>query len=446
MEPGLYVTFFRTGEPRAAELPPVGPLEHLVLREGVLIATRKEVLQVDESIEANASRWIEAELELQRAMGNEPGGAVRPHLRIAARDGVYLRFASFGEFAEPNPAPELGPYAVVTVGSRGIEGDGDLLAVPTGSKRALWDLTSTAGKDLAGVVRPDIAFRSKGTDYHAGIRPVVVQPATKSAPAPVIRGSVVPPARTPLDRPPEPLTAPAQPRPALAGGPGATTPTRPREVGRAPARMTAVPAAALGPAGGSSLLTRVSTIPRRTRPIDFGPTQSEGSLEWAEALWRMRLVIMGVLVLLVAVTGLVGIKSIPSTPSVNIVPIGKTVVGARWDYTVGNVARGTSAGNATPRGVYLLVRIGLKNQASEGAILFPTAFGLVDGTGAEYPALSESDSAYRSAGNTTGQYVWPKTFPVGQTLVATVIFDIPPSVSGLQFVIHEVPQTRVRLE
>ena len=42
MEPGLYVTFFTEGEPLDGELPPVGPLEHLVVRDRSLLAQRND--------------------------------------------------------------------------------------------------------------------------------------------------------------------------------------------------------------------------------------------------------------------------------------------------------------------------------------------------------------------------------------------------------------------
>ena len=141
MEPGLYVTFFSAGEPFAEELPPVGPLEHLVVRDRSIVADRKDVHQSDHF--GSGGRWLEAELELQRAIGRERGGARRPDLRIGAPQGVYLRFVSFDEAAEPDPVPELGPYAVIVVGRRGVEADGKLLATRSGPKQTLWELTPT---------------------------------------------------------------------------------------------------------------------------------------------------------------------------------------------------------------------------------------------------------------------------------------------------------------
>ena len=106
MEPGLYLTFFNEGEPFDAELPPVGPLEHVVVRDGSLVADRKDSQEADHC--AAGGRWIEAESELRRATGREPGAAKRSGLRIAAPEGLVLRFVSFGVAAEQDTVPELG--------------------------------------------------------------------------------------------------------------------------------------------------------------------------------------------------------------------------------------------------------------------------------------------------------------------------------------------------
>src|SRR5438093_1105749 len=166
MEPGLYLTFFAEGETLDQELPPVGPLEHVVIRARQIVADRAKVHR--SAGPAAGGRSNEAELELQRALGSEPGGARRPHLRIAALGGVYLRFASFGDPAEQRPLPELGPYRVVVLGPRGVEADGELLAAPSGRTSARWELTGRAAKHGKEFM-PDIAFRTRLTSYHAGL-------------------------------------------------------------------------------------------------------------------------------------------------------------------------------------------------------------------------------------------------------------------------------------
>ena len=61
MEPGLYVTFFTQGSSFENDLPPVGPLEHLVIVDRRIVADRKSVHHTDGL--GGGNRWIQAELE-----------------------------------------------------------------------------------------------------------------------------------------------------------------------------------------------------------------------------------------------------------------------------------------------------------------------------------------------------------------------------------------------
>src|SRR6266568_2667464 len=115
MPSGFFVTFFDADEPQARELPPVGSLDHLVACRDQLIAERISVLQADD-LGVPIDRWLEAELELQHATGEEPGGPKRQSMRVRARDGVFLRFAVFGDANEGERTAELGPFAGVVVG------------------------------------------------------------------------------------------------------------------------------------------------------------------------------------------------------------------------------------------------------------------------------------------------------------------------------------------
>jgi len=126
---------------------------------------------------------------------------------------VYLRFVSFGDSAEADPVPELGPYAVVVVGRRGVEADGDSLATRAGTNLNLWELTGVGGSALVGVIRPDIAFRTRSTTYHpeitpfrrgatpAPMRPVAAPVAVAAAPAAATRVAEPPRAQRPPEDP-----------------------------------------------------------------------------------------------------------------------------------------------------------------------------------------------------------------------------------------------------
>jgi len=421
VEPGLYVTFFTQGTSFENDLPPVGPLEHLVILDRRIVADRKSVHHTDGL--GGGNRWIQAELELQRAMGNEPGGARHPDIRVGAPGGVYLRFASFGDAPEPNAVPELGPFAIVVLGRNGLEADGELIATRTGTKRTLWELTRAAGKKLEGVVRPDIAFRSSTTVYHPKVRAAQPRPAIVSR---IARPPASPPAVAPAPHESKSPAAAQIPAPTVA-----------RPVERGPAPPTGIDE----PTG--TLLNRITATPRVE---ERRSVQRNEDSSWREILWRARLVITTALVVAVVVFGFTSLRTSLTTPSTNVVGIGKVISGPRWDYQVDSVSRAPTAGRARPQGVYLVVRVAATNRGSAGARIVPRDFVVVDASGGEHTALPETDPAYFSDQNTNSPYVWTNSYPVGRTAPLTLIFDVSPSLKGLQLVAAEVPGTRVRLD
>ena len=398
MDPGLYVTFFTEGEPFDRELPPVGPLEHLVVRDRMLMADRKN----GETDPTGSGRWVEAERELRRATGQEPGGASRPDLRIGAPEGVYLRFVSFGEPAEQDVVPELGPYAVVVIGRRGVEADGDALATRTGSAQNLWQLTGVGGNAFVGVTRPDIAFRTRSTAYHPGIKPL----RRGASPGATAGRSAVPAAATEIAAPPQSARALEEQSPTL----------RDRIGSERPAYAAAT----------------VETDPR----------------EWGGALWQLRYFIIAALVVLLVVFSVPSIRSFltVSTGAVATVGVGTLLTAPNWTYNVGNVRRVATIGTAQARGTYIVVQVAATNRGPANAQLQPSNFSLVAGTGEEYAAQPVTSGAYSSTLNPASPYAWPTVFPVGRAVVAPLIFEVNPSVTGTQLVIADVPTTRVRLE
>ena len=399
MEPGLYLTFFTQGEAFDRELPPVGPLEHVVVRDRILVADRKD--GENEPFEVGG-RWVEAERELRRATGQEPGGATRPDLRIGAPEGVYLRFVSLGEAAEHDAVPELGPYAVVVIGRNGVEADGDPLATRKGSGQRLWELTGVGGSAFVGVIRPDIAFRTRSTAYHPEIKPFragVVPVASKSQPAaPVASARAAEPTRS--ARPPE--------------DPGLT------------------------------LRDRIGS----ERPTYASAALEADSREWGGAAWQLRYGIIGALIVLLAVFSVPSIRSLMTggTPVSATVGVGTSLTAPTWTYNVGNVRRVATIGTSKARGTYLVVQVAATNRGPATAQLQPSNFSLSAGSGEEYAAQPATSGVYASALNPNSSYVWPTEFPVGRTVVVPLVFEVNPSVTGTQLVISDVPATRVRLE
>ena len=409
MEPGLYLTFFSEGEPFAEELPPVGPLEHVVVRDGSLVADRKDGQEPDPF--GGGIRWMEAETELRRATGKEPGGVQRSDLRIAAPEGVYLRFVAFGDAAEHDSIPELGPYAVVVVGKRGVEADGDPLATRSGSNGNHWELTGVGGSAFVGVVRPDIAFRTRSTTYHPEINQFRTGATPRPTPTPAPAPQAVPP-------PPSPPIAPRVVDP-------------PRAVEDA----------------GLTLRDRIGSEPSTAR-TGYMTAAQDDEREWGGAAWRLRFLIIGALVVLLAVFSVPSIRSALTGggPTTATVGVGTAINSPEFTYNVGSVRRVSRIGASQPRGTYLVVQVGVTNRGRAGVQLEPSNFTLAAPSGEQYAPSSVTSGVYSGDSNPDSAYIWPAEFPVGRQVVVPLIFDVNPSVSGTQLVIFDVPTTRVRLE
>jgi hypothetical protein len=400
VEPGLYLTFFREGEPIDGELPPVGPLEHVVVRGRSLIADRKDG---GSDLFGGGGRWVEAENELRRATGKEPGGPKRSDLRIAGPEGVYLRFVSFGDPAEHDPLPELGPYAVVVVSGRGIEADGDVLASRTRSNQ-LWELTGVGGSAFVGVIRPDIAFRTRSTAYHPEVNTFRAGAKPSGAPS----AAAAPPATA------RALEPPRQQR--LSEDPGLT------------------------------LRNRLGSEPSRAR-TGYIVAEAE-EREWGGAAWRLRYLIIGALVVLLAVFSVPSIRSLfeGEGPNSNTVAAGIPVTSPGWTYNVGNVRRIPQIGAAQAVGTYMVVRVSATNRGPASAQLEPRNFMLTAATGEQYAAQPTTSAVYSGGANPGSSYTWPTEFPVGRAVIVPLIFEVNPAIDGTQLVILDVPTTRIRLQ
>jgi len=403
VDPGLYVTFFTEGEPMDGELPPVGPLEHVVVRDGALIADLKDGGWSD--VFGAGPRWTEAKHEFRRATGMEAGGANRPDLRIGGPEGVYLRFVSFGEAAEHDPIPELGPYAVVVVGRNSVEADGDPLATRMGTTKNLWELTGVGGSAFLGVIRPDVAFRTRSTTYHREIKPF--RPGA--------------PAGTAAPTLPAPAPAPAR----------VVQPARPQRPPEDP---------------GLTLRDRVGSKPTTTRS-SYKVAEPE-QREWGGAAWRLRYLIIGALLVLIGVFSVPSVRSLlgGGGPTAEAVAAGTAVSSPGWTYNVGSVRRVARIGASQARGTYIVVQIAATNRGPGAAQVSPSNFTLVAASGEQYAAQPTTSGVYSSAANPDSSYLWPADFPVGRAVVVPLIFEVNATTSGAQLVIVDLPTTRIRLE
>src|SRR5258708_7191825 len=108
-ETGVCLQFYDDGEHLDRELPPLGPFELLIIRHNRIIGDREQV-EHDMMGLGSVERWLEAELELRRALGDEPGGVRRSHMRIRApRGDIIVRFYDYGGH-QPPKVPELRPF------------------------------------------------------------------------------------------------------------------------------------------------------------------------------------------------------------------------------------------------------------------------------------------------------------------------------------------------
>jgi hypothetical protein len=499
MESGLYVTFFNRDEAHDRELPPVGPLDHVVLRHKQLVAERSTVQQAQE-LGVAIDRWLESELELQRATGEEPGGTTRPDLRIAARDGVFIRFAVFGEARERDVVPEAGPFAVVVVGPRTVEGDGQLLASRAASDLAAWELTNGVGNDFAGLHKPDVAFRATSGAYHESIAPApaartpIIEPpraAPAFVPPPRVEPAFTPPPRVapsvitpPVEREPlfkpretEPLFTPRETEPLFKPReerPAYTPPPPPAEdVSALTAQDVELIQRIEKERAEDTLRARVQEEERRRLGVDettddaattwamrYRPQTSEGTATddrgapAGSLLWRLRFVLIGILLVSVGLYTFTAIRS-GTAAGVNSVQqqqlqtvgIGSKVTGTRWEWVVNGVQRVNEAGSARAAGVFFVVRVGATNKGTEGAQLSPSEFSLIDANGVEHAAAGLSSGAYQSQTNPGSPNVWPQGFPIGRATTFNVVFDIDPALGrGMLLGVTDLPRTRIRLD
>ena len=472
METGLFVTFFQPGEAFDRELPPVGPLVHVVARPRQLVAERSAVHQAPD-VDVAIDRWLEAELELQRALGEEPGGTKRSEMRVTARDGVFVRFAVFGDARERDAVGELGPFAVVVVGRRRIEADGQVLATRGSSDLAAWELTTAAGNDAAGTHRPDVAFRARGGAFHPAITAVAAPVAVASEPVIAAEPEPVAPPPPPVYTPPPVHESPPPDTPlatvtAATEEPSALTPAdlaliermdRQREEEQLRARMLEEERRRLGvDATEDPALTWAMRYREQTAASE-GATRAavartSGGLGVGEMLWRMRFAILGILVIALGAYGFLSFRNggavslgAGGAQTFDTAGIAQKVSSARWDYVVNGVQRTQTAGTSRPNGMYYVVRIGVTNRGSEGAQLSPSEFTLIDANGTEYRAESVSSDAYYGPNNASSQYVWPQSFAVGKTASIAVIFDVSPALGrGNRLAVDDLPRTRFALD
>jgi hypothetical protein len=166
---GVYLAFNGGPDASAPDRPGIGPYDEIVLRGARAVGERDGLGKVI-ALRSSAGSWRDAETSSAEADRVEDG---RGALRITAgSQDVVVRFSD-DEVAGHAAVPDLGPFAVVVVGTHTVQGDEDILAVRV-SRVSPWQLTDRAGSGFQGATKDALVFAPSGS--------TVSQPRLSTAP------------------------------------------------------------------------------------------------------------------------------------------------------------------------------------------------------------------------------------------------------------------------
>lgn len=469
MESGVYLTFYNEDESREKELPALGPFETLVIRHNRILGSREDI-EHDEAATGSVERWLEAELELRRALGEEPGGIQRSHMRIRAPHGdILVRFFDYSG-DQPPELPELGPFYSLSVGKRDVRGDDKLLATRM-SDIAPWTLTDAIRPGIAGVLKTDFAVFTKSAREVAPVGAIAPAAASAAAdPVPEIEFAPEPAEET---APRDFVERKAKTQEIYVSRPIGGAPTAPLtpEDGALLDRVEKLREAELMQALMVERMRRdqhvdpedalradaVASSTRAMRfqpPVDERPEVDEDDdveyepLSFAERvtelLWSGRIVIVAVLVLAAAVAAYGYVRQGPANAApatLTIVALGTKMNTPDWTVAVDSVERARTIGaTAARQGGYLVVHVTATKRNGDAPNLDPADFVLVDTAGNQSLAFSPTSDVY---GPSTG-LSWPARFAVGAPVREQLVFDVSPNARDLLLLFRKAT-TEVRL-
>jgi hypothetical protein len=150
---GVYLAFNGGPDASPADRPGIGPYDEIVLRGARAVGERDGLGKVIALRSASGS-WRDAETSSAESDRVEDG---RGALRISGGSvDVVVRFSD-DEVAGQTAMPDLGPFAVVVVGTHDVRGDEDTLAVRV-SRISPWQLTDKAGSGFQGAMKDALVF------------------------------------------------------------------------------------------------------------------------------------------------------------------------------------------------------------------------------------------------------------------------------------------------
>ena len=456
-ETGVYLQFYDEGEPIGKELPPLGPFELLIIRHNRIIGDREQVVH-DTTGLGSVERWLEAELELRRALGDEPGGVRRSHMRIRApRGDIIVRFYDYAG-DEPPKVPELGPFYALTIGKREVRADDRLLAIRA-TDMSPWTLTDAVRPGIAGINKADLSVFSLSIREPRAAA-AAPQPAAPVAPQPAAPAVAV---TLPLaPERPDPRQEPFVERRKVQREIYVARPAPQQDESLTPADVNLIlrvdklkqqelaeqlmierlrreqhasPELALRPGAPETMPMRFQRPVRErglvgTAEVKEEREQSSGA-RILQLLWSGRLVIVTVLVILAAVSAYGYLKPRAVTanepPPLSFAAMGQKIAGAGWTYQVTSVERAPRLGTVPPQtGGYLIVHVTVQRTDQSAPPLETTEFQLIDATGARSFALPASSEVYRGTG-----LVWATKYAPNAFVQDHLAFDVSPTATGL---------------
>jgi hypothetical protein len=491
-EQGVYLQFFDEGEGADRELPPLGPFELLIVRHNRIIGDR-EAVEHDMLGAGSVERWLEAELELRRALGDEPGGVRRAYMRIRApRGDIIVRFYDYAGDEAPK-VPELGPFYSMVVGKREVRADDKLIAIRS-TEMSPWTLTDAGRPGIAGINKADFSvFSLSARDPRAvpqSSAPQPVAPAPQAGqhdPSPLVSA----PSRETAPAP-APMSAGLTPAAENGGPPGEFVERRKVQREIYVARPLPQQSEAQLTPADVNLILRVDKLKQQelaqqlmverlrreqnvdpeaslrsdaiaSLPMRFQPPVKERERAVAEAeedeeeyeelsfterllgfLWAARIFLVTGLIIL-ALVAAYGYLRAPGSVAAGPRPLAHVAMSERvqtsdWSYFVLSVERLQRIGSVPPRaGGYLVVHIAITRKTSDGVPPDPSQFVLVDSTGGQILPFAKDSDMYSGTG-----YQWAARYQMGTGIQNQLIFDVNPGSQGLRLLIKPA-NTDVRL-
>lgn len=174
---GVYLAFNGGPDTSPSDRPGIGPYDEIVLRGARAVGERDGLSKVIALRSASGS-WRDAETSSAESDHRVEDG--RGELRMSGgSQDVVVRFSD-DEVAGHAAMPDLGPFAVVVVGTHEVRGDEDTLAVRV-SRVSPWQLTDKAGSGFQGAMKDALVVAPSARLAASQPRLSAARPATSAA-------------------------------------------------------------------------------------------------------------------------------------------------------------------------------------------------------------------------------------------------------------------------